>query len=386
MREVPRNEEKRLRYAVYLCALLLATTAGGKASPQLGAPKIVSEKAASQSLVHSVAPIYPDDARQARIEGTVVLNIVIGTDGSVESLKVISGPPSLAPAAAAAVRQWRYKPYLMSGKPVQVDTTVNVVFALSQPAPDTLPCAKAAPDGQATESGANAPPNGNAFQQATAHFQAGMRDLQQARDIESALKRATSPDLEQLREKFGSACGEAVDELRKANQAAAPDQKTNHATILSNLASAYALARRHDDAAAAYQQAIEWEPSAALYSNMSAELAKQGNATDAKAACEKAGGLSAQESARCWGNLGITLYNSANFKEAVGFLEQAASSDPQNALGWYLLGDSLRHTSSGANNAGAERSRIVAAFQKYLQLAPNGPYAERAKSALKELQ
>ncbi len=81
-------------------------------------------------LLQSVLPVYPDVAKQAGIEGSVRLKAYIGRDGTVESLKVISGPPALVGAAAEAVRQWRYRPTLVDGKPVNVTTTVTVDFRL----------------------------------------------------------------------------------------------------------------------------------------------------------------------------------------------------------------------------------------------------------------
>ncbi|HJY86538.1 MAG TPA: TonB family protein [Candidatus Acidoferrales bacterium] len=81
-------------------------------------------------LVESVSPVYPDVAKQAGMEGSVRLKAYIGKDGKVESLKVVSGPPALVDAAAEAVRQWRYQPTLVDGKPMNVITTVTVDFRL----------------------------------------------------------------------------------------------------------------------------------------------------------------------------------------------------------------------------------------------------------------
>jgi protein TonB len=67
---------------------------------------------------------------QARVQGTVVLQAVIGKDGTIRELRLISGHPMLAPAAIEAVKQWRYRPYLLNGEPVEVDTQVNVNFTL----------------------------------------------------------------------------------------------------------------------------------------------------------------------------------------------------------------------------------------------------------------
>jgi protein TonB len=78
-----------------------------------------------------VQPEYPIEARYARIQGQVLLRAVISKDGSIEGLTLISGHPMLAPAAIDAVRQWRYKPYLLMGNPVEVDTEILVNFTLS---------------------------------------------------------------------------------------------------------------------------------------------------------------------------------------------------------------------------------------------------------------
>ena len=91
----------------------------------------VSQGVSQGLLIHQVRPTYPALARQARIQGTVVLQAVIGKDGSIQNLKVVSGHPMLAPAALEAVKQWKYKPYYLNGEPVEVDTTINVNFTLA---------------------------------------------------------------------------------------------------------------------------------------------------------------------------------------------------------------------------------------------------------------
>lgn len=83
-----------------------------------------------QKLVRSVQPVYPDVAKRAGIEGTVLLKVVIAQDGIVKAVKVVSGEPVLADAAADAVKKWRYQPTILDGKPVNVVTTVAVEFRL----------------------------------------------------------------------------------------------------------------------------------------------------------------------------------------------------------------------------------------------------------------
>ncbi len=77
------------------------------------------------------SPAYPPLARQARIQGRVQLEAVISTGGTIESLRVVSGHPMLVPAALDAVRRWRYRPTLLNGEPVEVSTTIEVVFTLN---------------------------------------------------------------------------------------------------------------------------------------------------------------------------------------------------------------------------------------------------------------
>jgi protein TonB len=82
------------------------------------------------NLINRVNPQYPAIARQARISGQVILQAVISKSGAIENLKVVSGHPMLINSAMDAVRQWRYKPYLLNGEPVEVETTVTVNFTM----------------------------------------------------------------------------------------------------------------------------------------------------------------------------------------------------------------------------------------------------------------
>ena len=102
--------------------------------PKLVVPAVkrvrVSPGVTKGLLAYRIEPTYPILAREAHIQGAVVLNAVIGKDGNIENLQLVSGHPMLAPAAIDAVRQWRYKPFLLNGQPLEVETTVTVTFAL----------------------------------------------------------------------------------------------------------------------------------------------------------------------------------------------------------------------------------------------------------------
>jgi TonB family protein len=93
----------------------------------------VSSGVSSGLILSKVNPIYPPDAREQRIQGVVVMQVEIDKEGNIENIQLISGHPMLAPAAIDAVKQWKYKPYLLNGNPVSVDTQVQVNFVLSRP-------------------------------------------------------------------------------------------------------------------------------------------------------------------------------------------------------------------------------------------------------------
>jgi TonB family protein len=97
------------------------------AKPQLKVPA----DAMQRRIRHEVAPEYPEGARRAGVQGTVVLDAVVSAEGAVTQVKVISGPEALSLAAIDAVRWWRYEPYLVDGQPATVETTVSVGFQLA---------------------------------------------------------------------------------------------------------------------------------------------------------------------------------------------------------------------------------------------------------------
>lgn len=102
------------------------------AVPKVAPQRVRVSQGVSQGLlVHQVKPAYPPLARQARIQGAVILQAVISKDGSIQGLKVVSGHPMLTPSAIDAVKQWRYKPYFLNGEPVEVETVVTVNFTLA---------------------------------------------------------------------------------------------------------------------------------------------------------------------------------------------------------------------------------------------------------------
>ncbi|HEV2578593.1 MAG TPA: M56 family metallopeptidase [Acidobacteriaceae bacterium] len=125
-----------LRLEVPTSAILSAHTVSpapafiASGSQQPDGPIRVAGGIAAGQIISKVDPIYPPIARAAGIAGAVVLHAIIGADGTIQQLAVISGPPMLVGSAMDAVRQWVYKPYLLNGEPVKVDTTITVNYSL----------------------------------------------------------------------------------------------------------------------------------------------------------------------------------------------------------------------------------------------------------------
>jgi protein TonB len=99
--------------------------------PRPTGPTHISSGVAAGLLIQKALPQYPPLGKAVRVEGTVVLQAVISKSGTIENLRVVSGHPMLQQAAIDAVRQWRYRPYMLDGEPVEVETTINVIFSLS---------------------------------------------------------------------------------------------------------------------------------------------------------------------------------------------------------------------------------------------------------------
>lgn len=117
---------------------IISSSSSLAAVPSLSKPVVptvqrvhVSQGVTKGLLISRIEPTYPPLAQQARIQGVVVLTSTIDKEGNVQQLQLVSGHPLLASAAIAAVKQWRYKPFLLNGQPVEVETTVTVNFHVS---------------------------------------------------------------------------------------------------------------------------------------------------------------------------------------------------------------------------------------------------------------
>jgi TonB family protein len=119
--------------ALVTCTSALALRMDVKApSTDQSAPAKVHVKATDLTLVNHTMPVYPAEAKKEKVSGKVVLDAIIARDGTIADLRVVSGPALLQQSALDAVKEWRYKPYLLNGETVAVDTTINVVYTLAK--------------------------------------------------------------------------------------------------------------------------------------------------------------------------------------------------------------------------------------------------------------
>lgn len=105
---------------------------GGQVASTAKAPVQVAGGVMAGSVLSRVTPVYPQEAKDAKLAGAVVLHAVIGRDGTIQQLRVASGPDKLRQSALDAVHQWTYKPYLLNGEPVEVETTITVTYSLTK--------------------------------------------------------------------------------------------------------------------------------------------------------------------------------------------------------------------------------------------------------------
>jgi tetratricopeptide (TPR) repeat protein len=231
-----------------------------------------------------------------------------------------------------------------------------------------------------------------------AHFDAGRASLDQAIATRNEMQKLPAADRGPLTEKLTQQSAAAVTELEAAQQAAPPTDPNLH-IVVSNLGQAYEIAGRYDDAVAAYSKANELKPEiASYYQGLGTAQAKAGKVTEAIATCDKAAALptaagaaeSAQAAAGCYANVGITLQNASKMKESIEPFKKATTVNPSNADYWFWLArglvNAMDYKTEGTTMKTIIQPGTAEAYQKYLELAPNGRYAQDSKDGLAMLE
>jgi tetratricopeptide (TPR) repeat protein len=223
-----------------------------------------------------------------------------------------------------------------------------------------------------------------------AHFAAGNALIDQEKQAKIDLTKAPADQREAAKQKLANLGDQAVKEFQEASKNLGEKDPNAH-LVWFKLGEAYDTAGRNDDAAQAYQQAINAKGDVpGYYNNMGNVLARAGKIEEAKAAYTKSAELDPPNAATAWRNFGISLYNANRLADAIEPLQKATELDPKSAQAWYLLGASLLMKMTTKKVGDREEVQLapgtVEAYQKAEELDPNGPWGQQAKQGLTDLK
>lgn len=221
------------------------------------------------------------------------------------------------------------------------------------------------------------------------HFDAGTAALDQAKQTRAQMDKLPKDQQTSMQSQLDQTSGTAVTELKAALDAT-PEDSSNRNIVLAKLGDAYETAGKYTDAADNYSKAAALKPDPGYYNNLGNDLARTGKVDDALAAYQKAIALDPTNTAMYWRNFAVGLYNSNRIKESLDPLKKATEADPKNAQAWYLLGAALVYTmeykQEGDKVIPVMQPGTLEAYQKAIELDPNGPYGAQAKQGLEALQ
>jgi tetratricopeptide (TPR) repeat protein len=229
------------------------------------------------------------------------------------------------------------------------------------------------------------------------HFDAGVAAMTDAGDLQKQIKAASADQKAPLQEKRTTDCQTALTEFQQAEQAVGAKEVANHATIWQDIGVADECVGHYDDAAAAFQKAVDLKPQAAFYAGLSTNLANSAAAqtdpkvtdsklADANAGCEKALALDPATGGVCYKNVGIVLTNKGRQKDAIVPLQKATQADPKDQAAWSLLGSALT-AMMDCKQEGEKMTCTPApgtqdAYQKCIDIGPDSPLGKQCKENL----
>jgi tetratricopeptide (TPR) repeat protein len=221
------------------------------------------------------------------------------------------------------------------------------------------------------------------------HFDAGSAALEQAKQTRAQIDKMPKAEQASAQGQLDQVDTTAVTEFSAAlEQTSETDPNRN--IVLARLGEAYEVDNKYSDAAAAYAKAVALKPDPSYYNNLGNSLARTGKTDDALTAYQKAIELDPMNTAMYWRNFAIGLYNTGRIKESVDPLKKATDADPKNAQAWYLLGAALVNTmdfkQEGDKLVPVLQPGTQEAYQKAIQLDPNGTWGAQAKQGLEALQ
>jgi tetratricopeptide (TPR) repeat protein len=228
------------------------------------------------------------------------------------------------------------------------------------------------------------------FEGMKAHYSAGAAFLEQERKAKDDLAKATPDQRDALKQNLKDLSDKASGEFQAAQKTASEKDPNQH-LLWAKLGESYDLAGRNDEAAQAYQQAVAAKPDdPGYYNNLGNVLARAGKIDEARAAYTKSAELDPTKAATAWRNFGISLYNANRGSDAIEPLQKSAELDPKSAQTWYLLGACLIYKMTvkkvGDKDVPEFAPGTIEAYQKAVELDPNGPFGQQAKEGLAQLQ
>jgi tetratricopeptide (TPR) repeat protein len=223
-----------------------------------------------------------------------------------------------------------------------------------------------------------------------AYVTAGDALVGQERQVKADLAKAPAAQRDALKQKLADLSNQAVTEFKEA-QKNLGEKDPNAALVFFKLGEAYDAAGRNEEAVEAYKQAIALKPEVpGYYNNLGNVLARAGKIDEAKAAYTKSAELDPANAATAWRNFGISLYNANRLGDAVEPFQKSAELDPKNPQTWYLLGASLVYKMTTKKVGDREEVQFapgtIEAYQKAVELDPNGTWGQQAKQGLEQLQ
>jgi tetratricopeptide (TPR) repeat protein len=243
---------------------------------------------------------------------------------------------------------------------------------------------------EATEKAKKQDEDKQKFEGMKAHFAAGTAFLDQERKAKDDLAKVTPDQRDAAKQNLKDLSDKAAAEFQAA-QKSAPEKDPNQHLLWAKLGEAYDVAGRNDEAAQAYQQAITAKPDdPGYYNNLGNVLARAGKIDEARAAYTKSAELDPTKAATAWRNFGISLYNANRGGDAIEPLQKSAELDPKSAQTWYLLGACLVYKMTvkkvGDKDVPEFAPGTIEAYQKAVELDPDGPFGKQAKEGLEQLQ
>jgi tetratricopeptide (TPR) repeat protein len=222
------------------------------------------------------------------------------------------------------------------------------------------------------------------------HYNNAVAFLDQERQAKAEAAKAPADQRDAAKQKVTDLSNKAAAEFQEA-QKIAGEKDPNQGMFWARLGEAYDLAGRNDEAINAYKQAVAAKPdNASYYNNLGNVLGRTGKIDEAQAAYQKSAELDPPNAALAWRNFGISLYQAGRMPEAVEPLQKSAAIDPKNPQTFYLLGACLVASADykqvGDKMEVTLKPGTIEAYQKAIELDPNGPWGKQAKDGLEQVQ